>query len=170
MEVQADPPRKQHYVFAHQALPALLFGDPEGVVRALDGDQSREFLRDFWAFVGKQAVPMDDRFAPDDLHRVKVEPKAHSDYLIYIIVMPRAEGHVEAHYVCITALAPGGLAMLTAPPAVRYFTLERAAEAGRTVLCEWSNDPLRHISFGDGPAADDLRAFANAVERQLGEG
>src|SRR5947207_13777965 len=49
-------PRGQHYYFAHAALKALAFEDPERLVIALAAPGADQFLVEMWAAVGKDAI------------------------------------------------------------------------------------------------------------------
>jgi hypothetical protein len=75
-----------------------------------------------------------------------------------VITLPEAQEMIEAHLVAFVA-APDGL---------RYFTLERGADAqggARTVLCAWSREGS-HLNFGDGPAPT-VEGFAGAINALL---
>lgn len=149
----ADP-RRHHYLFAHRALPSLVFTQPTRFVQTLreNGDT---FLMSVW-----------DRVGADLKRKERVDPAGLSFELtesdlgtLALIELPPARGDAEAHFVAVVIDAA------EEPP--QYFTLERATSPIThevyNVLGAWKKD-RGHFNLGEGPPTD-RQAFRDAVLR-----
>jgi len=177
----------QHYIFAHRALPSVIFSHSSQVLAILNGRDGDRFLADLWDEAGEY-YPPDQRRAPEGLH---VEMRRAGDNgVIAVIWLPAPQDFGEAHLIAIIAKlatpeapshrgeaesaeggAPRGMDGLAY---VRCFLLEFGinvmTEQPCTYLCEWTRDGS-HRNLGRGPAVEE-RAFVEAIfdvlEREAG--
>lgn len=168
----------QHYDFAHQAFPQIVFETPAARVReVLTGDFTDFFLEDVWHDLGEPS----DREQPDDLpDDIGEFIDAHLAGEFELGPDPEApkasEAEVAGHRAVLVTMAPPAqpveayFVLVILEPAIRYFTLEKPmdeSEAGATV-CEWKidEDGRRHRNYGSIPSAD-ADAFVAKVEELL---
>ena len=157
--------RMQHYQFAARALPAMVFREPEGILRLLAGADRDRFLADIWTRTGAElgiegSAGLPPTGAVHDLG---------TGHHAVVVTMPAPENAAEAHFVAI-AFRPGNAAQgdRVKRPDVRYFALERSGFSEGppiTMLCEWTRDGT-HINRGVGPAAT-VEAFLKALVEHL---
>ena len=169
---EGDPRHILSYVFAHRALPDLLFHDPLVSLAMLGREDAGNTLRDFWAFVRERVDPEHDSPEP--------EPEAFSvrafrleGLLVALIRLPRPEQPPEAYFAAFAvaadpdALDPG--LPPDAPPPARYFTLEKTLPLGpdslEAILCSWTPEGA-HQNLGL-LLPPDLDAFSDAVVNHL---
>jgi hypothetical protein len=153
--------RRHHYIFAHKALPALFFHDPERFLNALSRDGSR-MLSVLWKRVG------DDLVESDRMEATGLDFEVHTTTnrtTIGIIKLPTAERITEAYFVA-AAYRP---ATVGGEILRRVLTLEYvrglADSEPKTVLCEWLMDGNhRNLGHGTDPR---LGAFAQKVRRMV---
>jgi hypothetical protein len=151
-------PRKQHYAFAHKALPQIFFDNPEGLITGLQ-NRPGEVLNFIWNRVGEheieylssEGLTAEVRQLPDQTH-------------IALVTMPPPEGMTEAYFMALVYRPhPNKFILFKTQPIVRYLTLEYSLgeeNLPTAVLCEWHMD--RHLNYGAGPEVD-LQAFFTTV-------
>jgi hypothetical protein len=152
-----------HYELAHVALRHVALADPEGFFRIMRSGSRSRFLNDIFEQVCVHCD--DDGPAPFGVADLKVSSKLLGSHSVILIEMPPAKFMAEAHMVCIAIAAtalyqPAG----SAPPALRYFTLENSYvgedDAASTKFCEWREG--QHANYGRGPEATP-QAFLERV-------
>jgi hypothetical protein len=162
-------PRAGHYIFAHQALPALARHSPLGLFAALASENAATILGELLTEVAAHCRQAGEacELSADELtiHKLRI-----GEQPCIIIGFPQPRGTTEAHMVGLVLFGD-----LNADPpdpssfSIRYITLERGSRAdtgeARTVLGEWTADGS-HCNFGDGPppAIDE---FARAIAAQV---
>lgn len=149
-------PRRQPYIFAHLALPALFLRAPESMLTNLE-ENNVEFLRYLWRQIGLKEGEHDEHAGM----QITVACQPLAEGRMAIIELPLPERPTEAYR----------LALCDVPDNPRYFTLELGEKldgSPRTVLCEWDANG-RHYNYGDGPEAEDTAAFITAVRSTLDE-
>ena len=158
-------PRRQHYHFAHRALPGLLFSNPERFFHTMT-QEGLPFLEFAWQ---RSAEPQ------RGAETTRVRPSSPSDGLalhleqledgvqLALITLPPPQAMTEAYFVAAIyrpADQPGQLSLL------RYITLEYslnpATQQPLTVLGEWDSSKPIHRNWGGGPPPE-LAAFRAAV-------
>lgn len=159
-----DRPRRHHYAFAHQSLPAVARRIGPQLVAAGRAGALAEGLARHWDSLGKE-LPPDDRLAGDELAAQVFDTPG---YDVVVVRFPRPRGVTEAHLAAICVPSDAGPSPAEAP--VRYLTLEHSVNlfdaSASTVLGEWTADGT-HVNYGEGPPADDLPAFVAAVTGHL---
>ena len=161
-------PRAQHYHFAHGALRALAFEDPERLVVALAAPEAEAFLREVWGAVGKDLADAGEEVeevSPDGLEAIPARVAGRPAGLVR---MPAPEATTEAFFAAVVLNHELDEPAKAAPePEVYYFTLERGFtldNSPRTIFCQW--DAEGHKNFGDGPPAD-ARKFLDHIVKHL---
>lgn len=149
--------RPHHYLFAHRALPAVVFQRPDRFVDLMRSSEAEEILSGLWQQVGERvdAAERRSRLRPDGL---TVSLHLFGGEAYPIITLPPAERTVEGIYVAVGASRD-------APEEYRYFILERS-ETSRPdqligVLCEWFADGSRRNYEWAMPG--DLETFRRAI-------
>lgn len=154
-------PRGQHYVFVHQALPAMFFADPAKFVTTL-AERGDEVLHTLWHRVGQQ-VREANQIPPAGL---SAETRRLEDGTrLILITLPDPQGATEAYFVALAYRPPTQQKGLT-----RFITLEYSLNlegSPGTMLCEWTADK-RHGNLGQGPEPT-LEAFFEVVGRLVGQ-
>lgn len=154
-------PRDQHYMFVHQALPAMFFADPAKFVTTL-AERGDEVLQTFWHQVGQQ-IREANRIPPAGL---SAETRQLGDEArLILITLPAPKGVTEAYFVALAYRPPTQQKGLT-----RFITLEYSLNlegSPGTMLCEWTADK-RHRNLGPGPEPT-LEAFFEEVGRLIGQ-
>jgi len=149
-----DKPDDTHYIFAHKALPSLLFTRQEALFRAFE-NRGQSFVEDLWAEVAKTTgVDADSRNK-----ELKYSKENISGINVYVIKLPPPKAMAEAYYV----------ALLEKDKKPRYFTLELTYKgsscADSTMLGEWLAEG-RHRNYGCGPKPEKqelLKAIAGRL-------
>jgi hypothetical protein len=157
-------PRPQHYLFAHRALPQIVYDDPAKAQQLLTGPEGEGFLSFFWRRVAeREGIPEAERMAPDGLGRTVLT--GPDGTVAVVITLPTPEAYAEAHFVAaVFTPGPRKLLFFRGPPTVRYLTLEHGSNldgTSRTVLCGWSKEGT-HYNLGDGPPPE-VEAFFAAI-------
>jgi hypothetical protein len=152
-----------HYELGHIALRQLALSDPYGFFDVMGSPLGRQFLEDLWTSVCQNCDKAGT--AAFDLNDIIVHRTQVGEFPAVLVVMPTPHFTTEAHMVCVILNVPWDkIQQRPDKVEVRYFTLEKgrslAAEAGRTVLCEWEGE--RHINYGDGPEPT-ISAFLSRV-------
>jgi hypothetical protein len=164
-------PRGQHYYFAHAALKALAFEDPERLVIALAAPGADQFLVEMWHAVGKDAIAQtgeekDGNLPADGLESIPARVAGRPTALVRL---PTPIATTEAHFVAIVLNHELEEPKKPDPePQVYFFTLEKGFAldgSTRTVFAQW--DETSHRNFGDGPAPQP-RAFLDFIANHLG--
>lgn len=160
----------QHYLFAHRALPSVLFRDPAWTLGVLGGPDGERFVRDLWAQAGARVPPEAQR--PADGLAVQVGGTGGNG-LIASVHLPPPREITEAYRIAIVAkVADPSAPSLDRLEYLRYFTLELghdlAADRPCTFLGEWTRDG-KHRNLGIGPAVDEdafIRAIFEVLQRE----
>jgi hypothetical protein len=164
-------PRGQHYYFAHAALKALAFEDPERLVIALAAPGADQFLVEMWHAVGKDAIAQtgdakDGNLPADGLESIPARVAGRPTALVRL---PTPVASTEAYFVAIVLNHELEEPKKPDPePQVYYFTLEKGFAldgSTRTVFAQW--DETSHRNFGDGPAPQP-RALLDFIANHLG--
>ena len=146
--MEEHEPRPQHYDFAHRLLPREVFAAPDRVFSILESTVAlQELLLPLWQEAG-------GTLPPDGL-RVSVRQELGSGWRVALVHLPPPQRATEAHFAAV-AYRPSRtrLLILKEPVELRYFVLERAADADERVrahVAEWRADGTRHRL---GPVAD----------------
>lgn len=138
--------RRQHYTFAHRALPQIAAAHGDRFIEDMAGPHALPMLKQLWDDIGRERTG--DAIASDGL-AVSVQT-LRDGATFALITMPEPTAPPEAYYVGVV----GG----------RCFTLEyglTAAGEPATFLCEWVGQ--KHVNFGLGPPPEE-HAFVRAVE------
>lgn len=164
--------RRQHYIFAHQMLPALLEEDRKQILGSLLMAERDEFLRDVWDYVGEQLDGSDERNTPFEPVGLSAQVIENSPYATFIIQLPQPERALEAFFAGIVFGPFTGLSAETAGTVpYRYFTLELALggdeNLAQTMFCEWRDGS--HLNMGEGPPPETEPFFA-AIQQVLLDG
>jgi hypothetical protein len=161
-------PRPQHYTFAHAALRALAFEDPERLVIALAAPEAERFLEEIWRAVGKDVAASGEEVAEVPPDGIEAIPARVAGRPAALVRMPPPEATTEAFFAAIVLNHELDEPAKPAPaPEVFYFTLERGFtldNSPRTIFCQW--DAEGHKNFGDGPPADP-RKFLDHIVKHL---
>jgi len=162
-------PRKQHYVFAHLALRALVEASPMHVLlKLLSEEDGPKLLKEVWDEVGKQCTG--DETA--DFAALTYQLHELSDKRpVILIEMPKPRGVRECYYTATVITPPRRRWFIFERPAqTRYFTLE-IGDASRgdfdTVLGEWCGES--HLNYSDSPPIekkDFLLAIVRVLKRE----
>lgn len=133
------------YLVEHQALPNLLFTDPDFPDLLLEGQAA--VMADLYRIVGRMVGEKAGRSFREsdfrfDLHAMAGDPE--DDRMFLIINMPEAEEppQCERVFVCLRRDSDD----------VGYFTVEKSV--GYSVLCSWDRAGA-HCNYGDAPAAEE---------------
>lgn len=174
MVKQVSEPRRQHYIFAHRALPQIIHSDPDKALELMAGPEADGFLPFFWRRVAeRERIPAAEQLAPRGLARtVRNEPDGT---VAVVITLPPPEGDTEAYFVA-AVFTPGPRKLLERPGvqaghasrSVRVFTLEKAGPLDPgviTYLCEWTSDGT-HANYGSGPEPEEA-AFIQALSQRF---
>ncbi|HNT24127.1 MAG TPA: hypothetical protein PKM21_07175 [Anaerolineales bacterium] len=157
--------RRQHYYFAHKALPGLLFSNPGRFFQTLAQDGS-SFLEYAWQQSADpqrgSGVPQTRSSLPSDglaLHLEQLEDGTH----LALITLPPPQAMTEVYFAAAVyrpAPKPRQAALL------RYIILEYGLNSFNedlgTVLGEWDSSAAIHHNLGRGPAPE-LPAFRTTV-------
>lgn len=170
-----------HYIFAHQYLPRILFGDPQlGLGLALRYDRSK-MLETMWNHCRKSASETQKNDEPTGL--AVTGGTVGSGIAVAVITMPPPKDMADAYYVCVvTAFTPGPDGTPRAGN-VAYYTLEKTfslsqitdrkptgtTEPAPTILGQWDKRG-NHANFGPGPAPDSPDAFVSAALKMHSQG
>ena len=162
--------RMQHYIFAHQLLPAQMFADPATVLVPMVSEtgyseEGRAHLLQFWEAAG-EGQSGDDVVRADGL-TYSMEVLGHPNSTAFFVTLPPPVKKSEAHFVLMVFDAPG--LCVGTPRQLRYFVLENYGErdgALKTQLGEWvakDDGSLKYADHGEGlPATKE--AFMAKVE------
>lgn len=164
--------RRQHYIFAHQMLPALLDENRKQILGSLLMAERDEFLRDVWDYVGEQLDGSDERNSPFEPIGLSARVIENSPYMTCIVSLPNPETLPEAHFVAVVFGPFTNLSAETADQVpYRYFALELTYNPDKTergtMLCEWRDG--NHLNMGQGPPPDE-DAFFMAIQQVMLEG
>ena len=158
----------QHYVFAHRALPSVIFREKEWAVSVLNGSDADRFVHDLWEQVG-DSLPAEARSDPSGL---SVRTEGTGNGLLVFVEMPPPRESAEAHEIVIAAkCANPSIPTLDDLQEVRYFTVERGtdvtSEAPIRFLCEWAENGVHrnHGALSDHDEAGVVRAIADVIRR-----
>jgi hypothetical protein len=158
-----EPLRCQHYQFAHAALRSVAFANPVQLMTLL---ATPDVQSAFVTLLEQVEQDCKDGGEPCDFDasQIGVHQRRAAGHPCAVVEMPPPRATSEAYY------AAPVLLMDVDPEkvALRYFTLEYAAEQGDgtgTVLGEWAADG-RHVNHGVGPAPS-LEPFLAAVSALL---
>ena len=154
------PDRKQHYVFAHQALPEIFFRDPGALIDSLEKD-GETILGYLWRQVGDYLGEHDQEAAKE----LAVEVVNQQNPMIGMVTCPTPRQTTEVYFIALAYRPDQGHVKGLS----RYFTLEYSLTFGEdprpaTVFCEW--DHAIHRNYGDGPEPD-RQAFLEVVHNKL---
>jgi hypothetical protein len=178
--------RAHHYIFAHSALPSILW-EGDKLLGILGNPANQDYLQELW-----QSIPLSHEFArvvrgyemsSREAHPGKtaaesvagLDPRSFGDaipstglrysshwlggaHLVILVHLPKPLESTEAYFILITT-----------SPAIRYFTLEHSVdEDGEegTMCCEWQRSS-EHLNHGEGPEPEE-HAFLKHVCRILG--
>jgi hypothetical protein len=163
---QPNPPRKQHYVFAHLAFRAMVEASPMHVLMTLlSKDNGQNLLLEAWEQVGSQCTKgevVDSAGLAYEIHEFGGKRP------VVLITMPTPRGVREAYFVAVVITSPRRRFFLFERPAsMQYFTLEIGDPAKGdfdTVLGQWRGE--QHLNYSDSPAVDK-QAFLKAIARVL---
>ena len=108
-------PRGQHYYFAHAAVKALAFEDPERLVIALAAPGADEFLVEMWHAVGKDAIAQtgnerDGNLPADGLEAIPARVAGRPTALVRL---PTPVATTEAYFVAITGMSSSRISRST---------------------------------------------------------
>ena len=169
--------RTQHYVFAHQWLPATFFAIPERMVGDLLANDATDGIRHSWDRLGARLAAA-ERLDPVGLEArvVPVHEDDHSDYYA-IVTLPEPQAVPEAYFVgMVVRPVDGELVAEEVSGTVRegtklwYFTLERSVDSDlvtpSTVLCAWHEGT--HLNFGEA-VEPTMKDFLGAITRRVSE-
>jgi hypothetical protein len=140
---ESTMPRDCHYMFAHTAIPTLVFTKTEALLTAFE-TRGQAFIEDLWASVAEVAEKHGQ--PPIDKTGLRFSKENRDNINIYLIELPRPGAITEAYFV--------GVAQKD--KTVKYFTLELAAKMMNdrcdtsTVLGGWTTDH-KHQNYGCGP-------------------
>jgi hypothetical protein len=158
-------PRRQHYHFAHQVLPGLLFSNPERFFQTLaqDGPGFLEFAwqRSAEPPRGAELSRPNPGSPPDGLalRLEQLDPQTR----LALITLPPPQAMTEAYF---AAAIYHPAAQPDDAPLLRYLTLEYsmdpATQRPLTMLGEWDSSQPIHRNWGGGPPPE-LDAFRSAV-------
>lgn len=154
----------QHYVFAHRALPSVVFNEKEWAVSVLNGSDADRFVHDLWKQVG-DALPAEARSDPEGL---SVRTEGTGNGLLVFVEMPEPRESAEAHEIVIAAkCANPSLPTLDDLQYVRYFTVERGhdgmTDTPSRYLCEWAENGV-HRNHGALSTFDESGVVAAIVD------
>ncbi len=153
--------RMQHYVFAHQLMPAQMFAEPFAVLAPMVdakgfSKQGREHLLEFWDAAG--AGCSGKHLVPSDAVTYKMAVLGHPNSTAFLVELPPPVKKPEAYYVAMVFDSPGLAANRIRH--LRYFTLEyHGIKNGtpKTWVSEWKPEEdggLEYVDHGEGPAPD----------------
>ena len=166
--------RHQHYGFAHQLLPHVVFSPRRNFAELLL-EQGPTYLERLWESPAI-LIPPDMDIVPHPKHDV-IQKKDGSLWIF--IEMPPPRRRAEAYFILILS---GGtrrnpIAVILSwfvrrPVLFRYFTLELSSHENdvcQTCLCEWVSDlgSVSHRNHGEGPVVPERQAFLAAVEQKI---
>lgn len=140
---ESTMPRACHYMFAHTAIPTLVFTRTEALLTVFE-TKGQAFIEDLWASVAEVAEKQGQ--SPIDKTGLRFSKEKRDDINIYLIELPKPRAIAEAFF--------GGVAQKD--KMVKYFTLELAAKMMNdgcdtaTVLGGWTTDH-KHQNYGCGP-------------------
>ena len=159
----------QHYVFAHRALPSVVFREKEWAVSVLNGNDAARFVHDLWEQVGA-TLPAEARSDPTGL---SVRTEGTGNGLLVFVEMPEPRESAEAHEIVIAAkCANPSLPTLDDLQYVRYFTVERGVdgttEAPMRFLCEWAENGVHrnHGALSTHDEAGVVAAIVDVIRRE----
>lgn len=151
----AVKPSDTHYVFAHRALPSLLFTKKEALLRAFE-NRGQSFVEDLWAAV--QKTTSENGTAPRDKEGLVYSKERVENATVHLVKLPRPSGLAEAFFTAV--IEKDGKA--------KYFTLELTTErAGcpfQTILGEWQENG-QHSNYGCGPKVDKQEFIKEIIAR-----
>jgi hypothetical protein len=162
--IELGQPREHHYLFAHQALPAMFHSAPERLLSLL-AEQGHNLLRLWWHQVA-DCIEESDWLSAQGLD-YELRRLDERTYLI-LITFPLPQNVTELYFAGLVyrPAHPNTSPWLKKRVYARYFTLEVGFElAGglRPVLGEWLANG-HHLQHGDGPAPE-AALFVEAVRR-----
>ena len=163
--------RMQHYVFAHQLLPAQLFAEPLAVLAPMVSPtgfspEGREHLLRFWEAAG-DGYGDKDLVAPDSLTYSMVV-LGHPNSTAFLVTLPTPAKRTEAHFALMVFDAPG--LCFNAVRHLRYFVLENYGQKNgipKTQLGEWTptaDGGLKYVDHGTGTPPDKASLMARVQE------
>src|SRR6476660_4269749 len=149
MNMWSGPPplrgnqQRWHYHFAHVAMRAFAFAEPDITVFSLaDAKGSQRLIGAVLSQVA-EFYELDEQQVRALARGFTVTVRRADDLPIYVISMPAPQNATDCYFVGIVSLHDGG---------VEYFTLERSIMDG-TMICGWSADGA-HLNYGSGPNPD----------------
>lgn len=144
-------PRDCHYIFAHKAVPSLLFTKKEGLFKAFE-TRGQAFVEDLWTAVANSTAKTSK---PVDSKGLEFSKEKTDGIEVYLIKLPEPLSMAEAYFVAVAEK----------DKKIRYFTLELTSEISRcdasTILGEWTEDG-RHHNYGCGPKPEK-QEFLKAI-------
>lgn len=160
--------RRQHYRFAHFAMPSLFHSDPARFIQSLD-EQGNAFLLRAWVNVGVD-LQGQDLVDPAGL-RYDIREFEEDGMTIVLVTLPPPQAITEAYFVALVYCTKGiGLCIEQGSPTA-VITLEYNWVTGDkpiTIVGEWMPDGS-HRNYGVGPEPTP-EAFLAAVRKILETG
>ena len=165
--MQVDlPPKGQHYIFAHFALPLIALGNPRKTYKDLNGGGASAYLTGLWAGVGREVgESLPHGGLPVRKERLSERLEA------FLIELPPPSVTPEAFFVAVVFTVRKRM-LSTEALSSRYFTLElgRSQFSGlpEYFFCEWlewfgGTNPA-HANHGTLPD-EHLSTFLEAIRR-----
>jgi hypothetical protein len=143
--------QRWHYHFAHVAMRAFAFAEPEITAASLRSPESaQDLIRAVLSEVA-EFYNLDDQQVLALMRAFKVTGRADGERQIYVIAMPPPQGPADCYFLGIMPIKDAGM---------KYFTLERSVFDG-TMLCGW-NATGTHLNYGAGPKPE-VDAFVAAI-------
>jgi hypothetical protein len=163
--------RMQHYVFAHQLLPAQMFAEPIAVLAPMVSPigfspEGREHLLWFWEAAGEGQTDK-DLVSADEL-TYSMEVLGHPNSTAFFVTLPVPIKKTEAHFALMVFDAPG--LCCDAVRHLRYFVLEHYGQKNgipKSQLSEWTpkeDGSLMHVDHGTGIPPDKASFMARVQE------
>jgi len=161
--------RMQHYIFAHQALPLEMFGEPILMLAPMISatgysEEGREHLLQFWSAAGRYCKERD--LVPADELTYSMEVLGHPNSTAIFIQLPEPKVKPEAYF-CLIVFDGPGLAVGKLRH-LRYFTLEyHGLKNGvpKTLVSEWKDNGKGGLDYEsyDNETPPDKAAFLARV-------
>jgi hypothetical protein len=149
MNVWSGPPplrdnqQRWHYHFAHVALRAFAFAEPDLTVLSLTDTKGAQRLIGAVLTEVAESYELDEQQVRALARGFAVTVRRDGGLPVCVITMPPPQKAPDCYLIGIVSLHDGG---------VEYFTLERATKSG-TMLCGWDAKGV-HLNYGGGPSPD----------------